>query len=81
MTHDAPECARETLTPCSPSQWKLCDRCHRVVCLVHDELHPIFQSGELEFYTADMLCPQCVVAGWEQGEWTCAEDAQWVNFR
>jgi hypothetical protein len=52
-----------------------------VVCLVHDELHPIFQSGELEFYTADMLCPQCVVAGWEQGEWTCAEDAQWVNFR
>jgi hypothetical protein len=81
MTHDEPECSHDTLTPCSVADWKQCDRCHRVVCLVHDELYPIFQSGELEFYMADMLCSRCVENGKELGDWSSADFAQWVNFR
>jgi len=81
LNPDAPECASEKLTPCSSSDWQQCARCYRIVCLVHDDAYEVYQSGELPYYAADMICPQCVVAGWELGEWTCGEAAQWVNLR
>jgi hypothetical protein len=81
MTYDEPNCSHDRLTPCSIADWAPCDRCHRLVCLIHDDLYEIFQSGELPYYAVDMICPQCVIAGWEQGEWTCGETAQWVNLR
>lgn len=81
MTHDEPACTAEKLSPCSPSDWVQCDRCYRVVCLVHDVQYEVYQSGELPYYAADMICPQCMVAGWELGEWSVGEDAAWVNYR
>lgn len=81
MTHDEPACALEKLTPCTPHDWAQCDKCHRLVCLVHADIYEIYGSGELAFSKAYSTCQRCIDEGWELGEWSVGEFAQWVNFR
>ena len=81
MTYDDPECATERLTPCSPSDWVQCDRCCRLICLRHDGLYEVAQSGELPYYKMDLLCHSCIEDGWERGELCRGENAQFINLR
>lgn len=81
MTHDEPECSHDTLTPCSAADWLQCDRCYRVVCLVHDSLFEVYQSGSLPYYAADMLCQRCIDDCRELGELITGGDAQFINLR
>jgi len=81
MTYDNPECAQEKLTPCSAADWQQCDQCFRVVCLRHGDLYEVCGAGEQLYCKVYMLFQRCVDAGWEHGEWSCGEYAQYVNHR
>ena len=52
-----------------------------MVCLVHNDLYEVNQSGDLPYYKVDMLCHWCVEGGWEKGELIRGEDARYINFR
>ena len=81
MLLDRPDCVGELLTPCFRENWTQCSKCHRTVCLVHDELIDVRHSGNEPARGYDRLCHGCIEHGWQNGELSLADEYEYINFR
>ena len=62
-----PECAGETIRPCSAECWRPCDRCHKLLCEKHSFWVPVWPPENGACDPADMVCRQCIAELWGRG--------------
>lgn len=73
-----PECANEVIGLCSPECWRPCDRCHKLVCEIHDYRIAVWPPENGAFDPADMVCRECIAALWETGDISKSARAQYL---
>lgn len=76
-----PDCAGDSLMPCSEASWTHCDRCLRLVCRVHDELYEVRHSGIDPNRGGDEMCSTCLQAGVDSGEVVKNTAYEYINLR
>ena len=73
-----PECAADKVWKCSEECWQRCDRCHKLVCEMHNYLVPIFPCEEAASNPADMVCKECVEALWYRGDISAGDQMRYI---
>ena len=75
----APDCVRENLRPCSPEPWHPCDRCHRLICDIHDCLFEVWHQATGDYGGCDVLCQPCVETAYSRGEISQGVRWEYIN--
>ena len=63
-----PECANEVIGLCSPECWRPCDRCHKLVCEIHDYRIAVWPPENGGGDPADMVCKDCLAGLWNRDD-------------
>lgn len=74
-----PECAEESIWPCSAEFWHPCDRCHKLVCEKHDYLIPVWPPEDGAWEPANMICMECIAELWYRGDISQGFRMQYIN--
>jgi len=63
-----PNCAEEKTSPCLAENWRLCDRCHKLICEKHDCRVPVLPPSPFCCPSPDMICKECIALLWHRSD-------------
>jgi hypothetical protein len=69
----------EELWPCSKEHWRGCDKCEKLVCVMHDYLVPVWPPETSAYEASDMICKQCIVEMWSRGDISQGSRTQYIH--